>query len=288
MLRMPQRNANVLLMDVASTGHRLDGDFQALGHLQRALGATSSRLVRFCGDIRIGRRRRGAKRPTARRFTIQCHREICIEKNKFSLCLDKLTDRTVFIKLTGRSEIMRKPEKLDELLIAAHNVVMRDGVARLTLELVAREAGVSKGAVLYYFPTKNALIGEMLKTHLERNRQQWMACLAEEPEGVPGRVTRAWIRSVRALSGVKAHEGAGMLAAIANDPALLSIIHERIAVWKKELEDDGLPPERLQVIRYAMDGIKFCELMGMDAPCGASRDQLIDYLLKMATPGASL
>jgi AcrR family transcriptional regulator len=183
---------------------------------------------------------------------------------------------------------MRKPEKLEELLRAAHNVVMRDGVTRLTLELVAREAGVSKGAVLYYFPTKNALIGEMLKTHLDRNRQLWMECLAQEPEGVAGRVTRAWISSIRQCAGVKTQEGAGMLAAIANDPALLSIIHERIAVWKEELENDGLPPERLQVIRFAMDGIKFCELMGVDVPQGAERDQLIDYLLKLATPGAAL
>ncbi|WP_309696005.1 TetR/AcrR family transcriptional regulator [Armatimonas sp.] len=183
---------------------------------------------------------------------------------------------------------MRKPEKLEELLNAAHNVVMRDGVTRLTLELVAREAGVSKGAVLYYFPTKNALIGEMLKTHLERNRQLWMDCLAQEPEGVPGRVTRAWINSVRHCAGVKAQEGAGMLAAIANDPALLRIIHERIAVWKQELENDGLPAERQQVIQYAMDGIKFSELMGMNPPEGANRDQLIDYLLKLATPGSSL
>lgn len=183
---------------------------------------------------------------------------------------------------------MRKPEKLEELLNAAHNVVMRDGITRLTLELVAREAGVSKGAVLYYFPTKNALIGEMLKTHLERNREKWMECLAQEPEGVPGRVTRAWIKSFRELSGVKAHEGAGMLAAIANDPALLSIIHERVALWKQELEADGLPPERLQVIRYAMDGMKFCELMGIDSSCETNRDLLIDYLLKMATPGTSL
>ena len=183
---------------------------------------------------------------------------------------------------------MRKPEKLEELLNAAHNVVMRDGVTRLTLELVAREAGVSKGAVLYYFPTKNALIGEMIKTHLERSRQLWMECLTQEPEGVPGRITRAWIKSVRECDGAKVPEGAGMLAAIANDPALLSIIHERIAVWKEELEGDGLPPERLQVIRYAMDGIKFCELMGVDPPSGTDRDQLIDYLLRLATPGASL
>ena len=44
---------------------------------------------------------------------------------------------------------MRKPEKLEELLNAAHNVVMRDGVTRLTLELVARETGLPPAG----FPT---------------------------------------------------------------------------------------------------------------------------------------
>src|SRR5687767_12534291 len=46
----------------------------------------------------------------------------------------------------------------DKLLCAAEKVIARDGVKNLTLEGVAREAGVSKGGLLYHFPSKKELI----------------------------------------------------------------------------------------------------------------------------------
>ena len=44
------------------------------------------------------------------------------------------------------------------LLDAAERVVLRDGAGQLTMDAVASEAGVSKGGVLYAFPSKDALI----------------------------------------------------------------------------------------------------------------------------------
>ena len=44
------------------------------------------------------------------------------------------------------------------LLDAAERVVLRDGAGQLTMDGVAAEAGVSKGGVLYAFPSKDALI----------------------------------------------------------------------------------------------------------------------------------
>ena len=55
-----------------------------------------------------------------------------------------------------------KTETADLILTAAERVVLRDGVARLTLEAVAREAKLSKGGLLYHFATKEALIQAML------------------------------------------------------------------------------------------------------------------------------
>lgn len=47
------------------------------------------------------------------------------------------------------------------LLDAAERVVFRDGAGQLTMDAVAAEAGVSKGGVLYAFPSKDALIDAM-------------------------------------------------------------------------------------------------------------------------------
>ena len=177
---------------------------------------------------------------------------------------------------------MRKPEKLEELLNAAHNVVVRDGITRLTLELVAREAGVSKGAVLYYFPTKNALIGQMLHTWLDAHEREWHAAIELQPEG-PGRRTRALLSQIGCPDPMDERGGAGMLAAIANDPELLSILRERVSQWQKQLEDDNLDKTIAQVVRFVLDGVKFCEIMGMNPPDNETRHRLVSYLNQLIT-----
>jgi AcrR family transcriptional regulator len=48
----------------------------------------------------------------------------------------------------------------DEILEATRAVVARVGVPQLTLELVARELGITKQALYHYFPSKNALLFE--------------------------------------------------------------------------------------------------------------------------------
>ena len=45
--------------------------------------------------------------------------------------------------------------------------MLRDGVARLTLEAAAAEAGLSKGGVLYHFPTRDALVAGMVSKIIE-------------------------------------------------------------------------------------------------------------------------
>jgi AcrR family transcriptional regulator len=48
------------------------------------------------------------------------------------------------------------------LLDAAERVVLREGAGQLTMDAVAQEAGVSKGGVLYAFPSKDALIDALI------------------------------------------------------------------------------------------------------------------------------
>jgi hypothetical protein len=46
------------------------------------------------------------------------------------------------------------PGSKDRILDAAERVVLRDGVTHLTLDAVAAETGISKGGLLYHFPSK--------------------------------------------------------------------------------------------------------------------------------------
>ena len=49
-----------------------------------------------------------------------------------------------------------------DILYAARVVLLRDGVATMTLEAVAREAGMSKTGLYYYFASKEALVFELV------------------------------------------------------------------------------------------------------------------------------
>jgi len=65
----------------------------------------------------------------------------------------------------------RRDRSREEILDAARRVLLRKGIAATTLEAVAREAGLSKTALYYYFPSKDALFFDLvfgaLRSHAE-------------------------------------------------------------------------------------------------------------------------
>ncbi len=63
----------------------------------------------------------------------------------------------------------RRERSREEILEAARRVLLRKGIAATTLEAVAKEVGVSKAALYYYFPSKHALLFELIFTVLEHH-----------------------------------------------------------------------------------------------------------------------
>lgn len=63
----------------------------------------------------------------------------------------------------------RRNRTREEILEAARSVLLRSGVAAMTLEAVATEAGMSKTGLYYYFPSKDALVFELVHAAVERH-----------------------------------------------------------------------------------------------------------------------
>lgn len=55
----------------------------------------------------------------------------------------------------------KREQSREEILEAARRAIMRDGVA-VTLDAIAREVGLTKAALYYYFPSKDALLFELV------------------------------------------------------------------------------------------------------------------------------
>jgi AcrR family transcriptional regulator len=66
-----------------------------------------------------------------------------------------------------------------QIVQAAIRVLARQGYARTSLMDIAREAGMSKGAVHYHFPTKEALIAVVLTTACEAVQRRTLAAWSE-------------------------------------------------------------------------------------------------------------
>jgi AcrR family transcriptional regulator len=63
----------------------------------------------------------------------------------------------------------RRDRSREEILVAARNVLLDNGVSAMTLDAVAREAGMSKTGLYYYFPSKDALVFELVYATVERH-----------------------------------------------------------------------------------------------------------------------
>jgi AcrR family transcriptional regulator len=148
----------------------------------------------------------------------------------------------------------KKTDTKGRIIAAAEEVVLRDGVARLTLEAAAAEAGLSKGGVLYHFPTRDALVAGMVGKIIDEFDRD---IEADHPGRGPGRFTRAYIRATMAPA-IPAPDrqdrlGAALIAAAAAEPTLLAPLQRAADRWQARLVDDGLDPVAT-VLRLACDG----------------------------------
>jgi AcrR family transcriptional regulator len=170
----------------------------------------------------------------------------------------------------------------ERILEAAERVVGDVGAARMTLEGVAQAAGVSKGGLLYHFPTKEALLGalakryvegmvdcvEQAKTGDEHGSRDLRACIV----GVLDPQQRAKVRGM----------GAALFAAAANDLTLLEVIRERIAHFMRQLEDSNVDFARAAIVTLAIDGLIMRESLRISSFTDEQRERVVQQLLEIA------
>lgn len=70
-----------------------------------------------------------------------------------------------------------------QILDAVEAVVVEQGVGKLTLELVARHAGLSKSGLLHHFPSKELLIDALVARTVECWRESMNRVISEQEPG---------------------------------------------------------------------------------------------------------
>lgn len=181
---------------------------------------------------------------------------------------------------------MARPARREQILAAAEQIVRRDGVARLTLDAVAAEAGTSKGGLLYHFGSRDALVSGMLERHLASFTAALEGAMAADPR-TPGRWTRGYLQAAAPLEGPADDVvTAGLLAAMASSPALADPLRARYAGWRERMADDGLDEADALVVALAADGLWMADLLGFAAPTGEQRRRVLARLRELAGAAA--
>lgn len=160
----------------------------------------------------------------------------------------------------------------NRLLDAANRHVHVNGSKRLTLEAVAKEAGMSKGALLYHFPNKDALVRAMVARHITDFED------AVRDQAQPAETGADWLRAYIECcfdSEVSNQKGSSsVLAAAANNLELLEALRERSAVWQNTIETDAADPSLATLLRLAADGLWYADLLDLNPLSAEQREKV--------------
>ncbi len=168
-----------------------------------------------------------------------------------------------------------------DLIVDAAQAVVFEVGAHMTLDAVAAKAGVSKGGLLYHFPTKKALLRAMLDRRVQRLKEARQLKRVQLPEG-PAREITAYVLSLLDRDRKTERISAGLLASAAYDLKLLEPLRKDYRTLVTELAPSGLRFEQAAVIVLAAHGLRFLEILSLSPLKGKQRERVIEEMLRLA------
>jgi len=109
-----------------------------------------------------------------------------------------------------------------QIVDAAKRVIARKGYAQTSLKDIADEAGMSKGAIHYHYPTKEALVSKVLEaatdTVAERTLAAWKSGGDDPLQALRSAVRELW--EVRSTGSDEVHVISNLLAQSLHDESL--------------------------------------------------------------------
>lgn len=144
--------------------------------------------------------------------------------------------------------------------MAAAGLLVNVGVRGVTLDSVARLAGVSKGGLLHHFPNKQTLIEGVFADLLGKLGADIDAHMARDPEAY-GRFTRAYVATTLVdFTNERGNLWAALSVALLSDPSLRRVWGDWLTLQLDTHRETDSDPA-LAVVRLAADGIWLAHLL---------------------------
>lgn len=180
------------------------------------------------------------------------------------------------------------------MIECAEALILEDGVEALSMERVAKRAEMSKGAVMYHFKTKRALLKALVESYAEhlderlREAEAAVSATSKTPDAQFIHAYIKWFRIFEANNHGWADIGLSLLALKTRDPELLEPVRawyrktfERVAAMPEERRDVTL------IAMMAMEGFFYTHKFGLDLMSKSAKNRslkLIGELTEMSLP----
>jgi AcrR family transcriptional regulator len=141
------------------------------------------------------------------------------------------------------------------VLDAAARVIEERGATALSLNAVAVQAGVSKGTLLYHFPTKEALVDGVIDQYVDQFEQAVDAYARLHPG------QHAWVRAYVAVGTAldERQRSRALFTALAVNHDVVSRLGPRLRTWQSRADEDA-PGGRGLLVKLAVDGLLIADL----------------------------
>lgn len=155
----------------------------------------------------------------------------------------------------------RKPTiTRDGLLEIAERIVLNEGAAGLTIDALARAAGISKGGVQYSFPSKDDLVRALI----ERWTRQFDELLGEIDGLPPAELVRKYIKVMRSSQAALNAKMAGLMIAYLQNPQNLIETRQWYRSMFARLGGGASDAKAARVALLAVEGLFLLRIAGID------------------------
>lgn len=146
------------------------------------------------------------------------------------------------------------------ILDAADALARSDGPGHLSLDAVAQKAGVSKGGLLYHFPTKTRLLEALVEEFLSGFDTMLRA---REVDARKDDLISAYVDLFLQERRLGDPPPSGLLAALAEDPELLAPVRRYERDFLDRIRANAADPPLATLAFLAVHGIRAMELLNV-------------------------
>jgi AcrR family transcriptional regulator len=170
-----------------------------------------------------------------------------------------------------------RPSSRDKIVTAAVELAKEVGPGHVSLDAVAHRAGVSKGGLLYNFPSKQKLLEAIVAYHIDKFEHELLE-KTKKKQSKPASVIEACLELYETECKMGKPPASGFLAALVENPNLMLPARTMSRRLVDRIRADASDEATALVVFLAIEGLRCLPLLDLDVLTKDERNLVIKAL----------